>query len=326
MSAPSPAVLLEIVRAWGTHSLAYAALQPGMHYFGDPARGYVAYRPCLGHAVVLGDPLCPPEGRADLLHSFVKAMPRPVFMQVMTETAALLRDLDLLVTPVGVESEIDVADFCLRGKRKADLRHYRNKARQGGVRIYEAPDTQTSRTALDTISREWLRNKSFFSRELSFLARPYIARPEAETRLFVAEVGIRPVAFVVLDPMFAACACRGYTVTILRHRNGVPEGTVDAINLRIIEQLRAEEVPVLSLGVSPFRGIGELARTDGPGARAAYALFLALRRWGSPVYHFKGLVFHKSRYRAREVPVYVASRGPLGLLPLYAAARACRML
>jgi len=326
MNTANDVAVLTAVRRWGGHSLAYSTLQPGMLHFGEPSQGYVACRRCLGHTVALGDPLCPRSGRKALLRAFVETMPRPVFMQVLGETAAVLRTLGFRVTPVGVESEINVDSFGLGGKRKADLRHYRNRAREGGVLVHELEDSGRNRRALDTISREWLRRKSLFSRELSFLARPYVTVPEPDTRLFAAEVAGQTVAFVVLDPMFQAGTPVGYAVTILRHRGSVPEGTVDAINLHVIDRLREEGVPVLSLGVSPFRAVEEQASLDGVGAPAAYWLFRALRRWGTPIYHFKGLVFHKSRYRAREVPVYVATRGPMGLLPLYAAARACRML
>lgn len=318
--------VLEMVRRFGSHSLAYSILQPGMCYWGSQDRGVAAYRKSFGQHTFLGDPLCPPESREALLAELLTTFPNALFMQIGQDTATCLRKLGHRITPVGVENEIDTVAYNLRGKRMADLRHYRNKARAGEVAVVEMRDSKAVRATLRPVSDAWLPQKSWIGRELEFLARPFTADPEPDVRIFTSTIGKRVVAFILLDPIYHDGTITGYTVTILRHYRAIPEGTVDYAVLHAISTLAAEGVPLLSLGVSPFHRLGALAQAHGVGSPAIYGLYHALHRWGNPIYHFRGLSFHKSRYRAREIPVFTAAPGPVGLWPLYASARACRML
>jgi len=297
-----------------------------MEHFGAPESGLLAYRRALGQCVVLGDPLCPPAAAPALLADFSARHRRAVFMQVGETTARHLRGLGYHATPVGVENEIAVATYDLVGKRKQDLRHYRNKARRASIDVREETDTLELRRALQPVSDSWLPLKSWHARELEFLARPYLPQPEPGVRIFTARQGEVILGFVVLDPMYEAGQCRGYVVTLLRHAHGAPEGTVDHINLHVIERLREEGIPLLSLGVSPFHRMSELVRAHGLGLPTAYIGFLLMHHFGNPLYHFRGLSFHKSRYRARETPVFTCLRPPIGVWPLVASARACRMI
>lgn len=315
----------ELLMEHGSHSLAYATLQPGMRYW-QGINSFAAFRSPLGQPVFLGDPVCASAERDRTLDQITSAFPGALFMQVHRDTAGCLEASGYRITPVGVENEIDTAAFSLAGKRMADLRHYRNRARKGGVEVTEVGDTLAMRRQLRPVSDAWLPKKSWLRRELEFLARPFTDRPEPGVRIFTGCIAGRLAAFVILDPMYASGRVTGYTVSLLRHTPEAPEGAVDFIVLKVIEALAGEGIPLLSLGVSPFHRIDELARTFGRGNGPVYLLYRALWRWGNPIYHFRGLSFHKSRYRAREIPVFTAVPGPVGLWPLYAAARACRML
>jgi lysylphosphatidylglycerol synthetase-like protein (DUF2156 family) len=297
-----------------------------MRYFGDQSDGFIAYRRVLGQTIVLADPVAAPASRERLVDAFLDVHPRALFMQVQTGTSDILKRRGYRMTPVGVENEIDLEEFSLKGKRKADLRHYRNKAVKGEVVVGEEQDTPDLRRELRPVSDAWLPLKSWWGHELEFLARPYQEDPEPDVRIFSGRIDGKPVGFVVLDPFYDAGVPAGYTVTILRHYPDTPEGTVDYINICAFQQLREEGVKKVSLGVSPFHHIADLAREEGHGAWPVYWTFRMLDRFGSPIYHFRGLSFHKSRYRARELPVFTGVRGPIGLLPLFASSRACRML
>lgn len=314
------------VARWGRHSLSYSVLQPRMRYFGSVETGFIAYQRWMGQACVLGDPVAPLAARAGLIAAFLKEQRSALFMQVGRETASMLAAQGQLVTPVGVEGEIDTTTFSLDGARKRDLRHYRNKGRDAELVVEELPDTRETRALLWPMSLQWLKKRSLFSRELAFLARPFVAEPEPGTRIFGARTAAGWCAFTVLDPMYDGGRVTGYCVSILRHRDGAPEGACDCINLHVVERLRREGVGILSLGVSPFHRLEELARAEGRGSLPVYLIFHALHRWGDPIYHFRGLSFHKSRYRARETPVFTTVPRPLGVLPLFASAKVCGMI
>lgn len=322
----SPTDVLALLQQTGSHSLAYSALQPGMRYFGDADTGVIAYRMSLGQAIVLGDPIAPPEKKVALLDAFIEAYPRSLHMQIHRDTADQLTRHGYRITPVGVENEIPLDTFTLRGRRKADLRHYRNRAVAGGIVVREEADTPELRAELEPVSDAWLPLKTGHGEELEFLARPYLLRSEPGVRIFTGRIDGAPVGFVIMDPMYRAGRVIGYTVTILRHLPDSPEGTVDYINLEAMAQFATEGVPMLSLGVSPFHRLPELAAKEGTGALPVYWVYRFLTGWGNWIYHFHGLSFHKSRYRANEIPVYTAVRGPFGLWPLFASARACKML
>lgn len=313
------------LRSYGSHSLAYAILQPGMEYFGDE-RGVIAYRRRLGRSIVLGDPVCPRERLHGLVARFYERSPYAFYMQIHRATVDALQPFGYWATPVGVEDEIDTGAFSIDGKRKRDLRHYRNKALKGGVVVTEEADTPALRAELEPVSRDWLPLKSRHGRELGFLARPFVLAPEPDVRLWVARIDGAPAGFTVYDPMYLEGEINGYTVTILRHLKDSPEGTVDYINLCAIDQLRSEGIRLLSLGVSPFHCMPEHARREGRGNLLAYLALMTMNRWGDPIYHFRGLSFHKSRYRAQEVPVFCAGRGMIPVGPLIASARATGMV
>ncbi len=318
--------LHRLLRRHGTHSLAYATLQPDMRYWGHENVGYAAYRKSLGQYTFLGDPICPKHALDAFLSELITAFPDSLFMQIQWSAAQRLKQLGHYVTPVGVENEIDTGTFSLAGKRKADLRHYRNKARASNIQVCEECDSVTTRAALRPVCDAWLHLKSWLAHELEFLARPFQGEPEPGTRIFTSRIDDTIVAFVVLDPIYDNNMVTGYTVSLLRHLPDAPEGALDIIILKAIQQCAAEGIPHVNLGVSPFHHIEFLARESGYGAMPVYWLYRALRRWGDPIYHFRGLSFHKGRYRAREIPVYTAVPGPVSLWSLYTSARACRML
>src|SRR5438552_349996 len=118
-------------------------------------------------------------------------------MQIRRETADLLARGNYRIVPVGVENEIDIADYSLMGKCKRDLRHYRNRAIAGGCSVSEEADTPELRNELKSVSDDWLPMKSWFGKELAFLARPYLLEPEPDVRIFVARIEGRAVAFTI---------------------------------------------------------------------------------------------------------------------------------
>ena len=326
MSDTAPAYITDLTLTHGRRSLSFSHGQPGLCYFGDARRGTIAYRDRLGVRIALGDSLCAPERDRALLAEFVDTKRMMLFAQVGDSTAEHLRALGLYVTPIGVDSEIDLARFHLNGKAMRDLRHFRNRAIAGGVEVREETDSATLRATLRPISRDWLKRKSWRGREQEFLVRPLSGRLESGTRVFVGRVNTVAVAFVVFDPMYRDGVCDGYTATILRSERNVPKGTLDFIVLSAMECFRAEGLRRLSLGVSPMHGMREIARVRGHGAAPLYWICRALYRmtW-QPIVNLRGLSFHKSRYRATERPVYIATKGRVGIWEMIALLRACRI-
>jgi lysylphosphatidylglycerol synthetase-like protein (DUF2156 family) len=325
-SASKPPGLDGLVRRFGSHTLTYALYQPGLTFFGDAQQGYIAFRKCIGVAVALGDPLCPPEATPDLVRAFLNTHDRVFFAQITQKSASILRHLGLRLTPLGVDTELSVPNFSLAGGQHQDLRHYRNRARHAGVRVREMVDSAPLRDLARTISKAWLATKHVSSHELEFLIRPLSPDPEPGVRIFTAIRNGRTIAYVIFDPMFRDGAPEGYVASILRSYPEVPEGTLDCVILHALETFRDEGLSRLSLGVSPLSGLDDVARVEGKGASP---LFWACRtlyrqRW-QPILNVRALSFHKSRYRGQEWPVFGASRSPVGLWDMVALLRACKI-
>lgn len=312
---------------WGTQSLAYSCFQPDLHFFVIPDLGLLPYRKSMRTTIALGNPLCAPEHEKAFLQAFLEQHPRSLFAQVDNTTPSALRTLGLHITPIGTDALIDIPAFTLDGKAKRDLRHYRNKADKARLEIREVQDTPAIRFELTQISKIWMQSQKISTRELSFLIRPLAKHPELETRIFTATRGSQTLGFVLFDPIFNHGACTGYTASILRALPNAPEGTLDTVILQAIKQFKREGRQTLSLGVMPMHNMKHTARQRGPGALPLFHLCNALYRspW-QPITNLRGLTFHKSRYRPKTPPVYIATTSPIGLLQMTALTRTCGLL
>lgn len=312
---------------YGRQSLAYSLVQPGLSYF-ERSEGVIGYRKRWGVTLALGNPLAAEDALPELVSAFCGAHVGPMmFAQVEGCAAEVLRACGFHVTPMGADNFVHVPSFSLRGRRMGDVRRYRNRAAAGGVVVTEAVDTPALRAELQAVSREWIRTKRVRTRELEFLDRPLATHAESDVRIFVAKVHGRLSGFVVFDPMYAQGRITGYTASILRRLPDVPMGTQDAIVLAALEVFQREGVEWLSLGVGPMDGMLQAAREHGHGVWPLYAVCAALYHmpW-QPFVNIRSLSFHKSRYRPEQRPIFVATRGAVGIREMAALLRACRIV
>jgi hypothetical protein len=223
------------------------------------------------------------------------------------------------------------------------LRTTRNRCRREGISVDEVCLSEIDPSILIDISRDWLTTKRVGS-ELQFLARPLAGRPISENnlpeahdftlqdddgvRLFVARSALKePIGFVVFDPIFRYGHIDSYAASILRCRRmyradaespapvRVPSGLIDVIILEAAERFQDEGIRSISLGLMPFAPrAGNDWREHHTNRLTAY-LFDLLYSFGSPLFNFRSLTWHKKRYRGREEPVYFA--GPQKVAQLW---------
>ena len=301
------------LRRYGSNALAYSTLQPGLEYFFDQG-GYVAFkrfgtvRPSIH---VLGDPIA--EDKKSILRKFALQYPGALFCQISEETAQFLAELGgFFINICGVERVINVQEFCLDGKKMADMRRFRNVCQKAGVHVFES-SPEGYAASMQAITREWLASKPVANRELAFLARPMVYDREFDVRYLFASVENTIVAYIIYDPVYEYGSIVGYHAVTQRARTNVPKGTLDFINMHFIELLKRERERRFHLGFSPFAGI-----EAGPFRESSFTkhLFKMFYERGNTFYGFKNLEFHKERYRAEKRRVYSActSRIPVGKL------------
>ena len=300
--------------AHGAESNAYFHFQEGLQYFHRPGVGFLSYypQPAFGGRVpvVFLKPVCADRHLPELLQAFLATWPGPaMFMGMDAACAHLLGTMGFSVNEFGVEFNIPIQEHRIHGRA---MRHLRTVLHHGarGVTVRELPAEAVPVADQQAISDAWLRSHRIHQRELRFLTRPPRFGPEWQVRKFFCFKDGRLVGFVFFDPFFRDGRCLGYCANILRCLPGLrPTGVVDFAILTALNQFREEGLETLALGVCPLHDLGRHPGEDRLlriGGQQVY-------RWGSFLYNFKELAFHKSRFHGQARKLYFCKRG-LGVM------------
>jgi phosphatidylglycerol lysyltransferase len=301
------AVRLDLLRRFGSFSLAYSiAFQPHLQYFGDD-RGFLAYRQRGGITFVLGDPICSPERRRDLLQEFLLVHQRPSFVQIGRETADILSRLGFSINEMGIDSRIDLRSYSFAGQDKEWLRYADNWVSKRHYRIDEG-DIRQYEAEIVAVSEAWRSTRTIKRKEVRFLSRPIVMEDEVDTRrFFLFDDQGRMLAFVFFDPIYSEQRVVGY-VTCFKRR--VPDATPyaePAIMKRAIETFQREGREHVLLGLSP------LANIEDPEFRCNRLLHWSLKYYfragwlNRRFYNLEGHSQYKARFRGNEEKVYYAT-------------------
>jgi lysylphosphatidylglycerol synthetase-like protein (DUF2156 family) len=157
----------ELLRLYGSHTLAFFGLAPKNRHFLVPGgAGLVHYQLMRKVAVVLGDPVCAPEAREQTTRSFLAFCAlhrwRVAFYQAAPEHLASYRSLHLRTFKMGEEAILHPQTFTLHGAALANVRTSCRRAEREGVRIqwYEGVPPLEVMQHLKHISRIWLDEKA----------------------------------------------------------------------------------------------------------------------------------------------------------------------
>lgn len=306
-------LLSPFLRQHGREALSYATLQSGLEYFITPA-GYIAYttvrHPVFARRprrIAFSDPVCAERDYERIVRDFTASNPNAVFACVSESFASVLRPLKFKVNCIGYESELPVQTYKTQGDWKEfDLiKRARNEARREKISVREEQIENVNRDELVALSQRWMGAKKVSDREIWIYARRPVYEPEEGVRKFVAyDCDGRVAGFAFYDPMYRDGKVFGYSANILRcdeHRFGRLATTM---HMEAIEKLRPEGAEVLNLNLAPFVKLEQGRFNDDLGS----SLFFKLSaRYGNDIYNFKGLAFHKSKYRGTEKFLYFAS-------------------
>lgn len=320
-------LLSPFLTRYGSEPLAYATLQPGMEYFVDDV-GYVAYN-TVRHPVfsprprriTLSEPICAPEDLPGLLDRFLASNPRASFGQISERCAGLLRERGFKANCLGYEPELPVQTYKLEGNwKELDLiKRARNEAKREGIVIREEDGAtlSTHQQDLAAVSAKWIGTKKINDREIWLYARRPVFGPEEDVRKFVAyDRNNQAVGFAFYDPMYRNGQVYGYAANIVRCDEKRYGRLATAIHMRAMESFRPEGKEVLNLMLAPFAKMEEGKFNDDFGVKLFFQLSA---RFGNNIYNFKGLAFHKSKYRGRERLIYYASNSLMPSNDIYLA-------
>ena len=318
-------LLSPFLKRYGKEALSYATLQEGMEYFVHPT-GYIAFTSVThpvfarqGRRIALSDPLCADEDLPALLRAFLDFAPHAAFVVVSERCATVLREMGFKANCVGYESEIPVQTYNTQGNwKELDLiKRARNEAKREGIVIREETIENVNKSQLDRISGKWIAHKKVNDREIWIYARRAVFDQEEDVRKFVAYDRDQAIAgFVFYDPMYRDGKAFGYSASISRCDEQRFGRLATAVNMVATEQFKAEGKEVLNLMLAPFAKLDDGKFNDD---WATKQFFRASERYGENIYNFKGLSFHKAKYRGAEKSLYFASNNPMPSNDVYLA-------
>jgi len=297
----------------GREALSYATLQAGMEYFIHDL-GYIAFTTALHPVfarkpkrIVLADPVCATEHLRTLITDFLKAHPQAVFGVVSEACATQLREFGFKANCVGYEPELTVQSYNTQGNWKEldMIKRARNEAKREGISIREVNIAEVPLGQLQALSSRWIQGKKVSDREIRVYARPAVYLPEPGVRKFVAfDREGTAIGYVFYDPMHSAGRVFGYSANTVRCDEQRYGRLATAIHMTAMDVFKAEGVDVMNLCLCPFTGLEKGSYQDDLMTKWFFQLS---EKYGGELYNFKGLNFHKSKYRGHEKPLYYAS-------------------
>jgi lysylphosphatidylglycerol synthetase-like protein (DUF2156 family) len=165
--APARPTVAELIRSYGNHTLAFFGLAPrNLHFLAPDGAGLVNYRLTSKVAVVLGDPVCAPQDREQVMESFLAFCAqhgwRVAFYQVYPDHLDIYHALNLRAFKMGEEAILYPQTFTLNGSALANVRTSCRRAEREGVTIqwHEGVPPAEVMLQLEQISSVWLESKA----------------------------------------------------------------------------------------------------------------------------------------------------------------------
>ncbi len=308
-------VLSPYLRQHGGEALSYATIQEGMEYFILEGTGYIAFT-TITHPVfarkpkriVLSDPVCPRGELRELVAAFLADNPSAAFVVISEYCADILRELGFKVNCIGLEPELPIQTYNTMGNWKEldMIKRARNEAKREGVVIREERMEEVPAEKLEAVSSKWMGNKILNDREIWIYARRPVWKSEPDVRKFIAyDKDGEIVGFVFYDPVYRAGQVVGYSANTSRCDESKYGRLATAVHMEAVDVFRGEGKESLNLCLAPFVRLNLGKYNDD---RITRMFFELSEKYGNQIYNFKGLAFHKSKYRVKEKPLYFASK------------------
>ncbi|HSB96892.1 MAG TPA: bifunctional lysylphosphatidylglycerol flippase/synthetase MprF, partial [Spongiibacteraceae bacterium] len=257
--------------------------------------------------IVMGDPLGAAEEHADLVWKLRELADRHgarvAFYQVGTQDLPLYLDLGLALSKLGEEAKVDLTDFSLSGKRRANLRHSFNKVERDGA-VFEVVLASAIEPVLDELQRvsaSWMANKTGREKRFSlgFFSRDYLSRGNVA----VVKMQGRIVAFANLWELDNK---NELSIDLMRYDLAAPSGVMEYLTLSIMLWGREQGYSWFNLGMAPLSGMEQH-----PLAPLWHKIGNRIFRFGQEFYNFEGLHRYKDKFDPVWQPRYLAA--PAGL-------------
>jgi len=245
----------ELVRRYGSDSIAYFNLRRDKSLFFQDSQAFLAYRCFGGTILVTGDPVGQPGSITEIManfrnHCFARGW-RLACLGVGPRYLDEYSRLGLKGICYGEEAMVNLEGFTLEGRKNKSLRHAVRKWERAGARMefmFNAGIPSHLRHELHLISSDWRGNnpETGFSMGLGRL----LHSEDPDCLLAVAyDRNETPIGFAYLVPVYPNL---GYSLDITRIARNVPNGLNDFIFAKTALFLKDRGYRILSLHFAAF--------------------------------------------------------------------------
>jgi phosphatidylglycerol lysyltransferase len=302
----------KIVHQHGRTALARATLFDDKSYFFGSGETVIAYAARKRGAMVLGDPIGPPEQAAVAIASFLKFCTRndwtPAFASTLPDYLGAYQAAGFDVICIGYEAIVVLDGFTLEGSENKGIRYSVNHMEKLGFRseVHLPPLKDELMRSLKEISDAWLTSRHGGEMHFSdgWFDDNYLRNGPV---IVVHAPDGSPTAFANLVPEYQK---NELTIDLMRHSQEVEHGTMEFLFVKMLLWAKEKGYDTFSLGLSAIVGVGE-NQSD---PRVEQALH-TIAEYVSRFYNFKGLHDFKEKFHPRWESRYLIYPGP-GSLPL----------
>lgn len=313
-----------LVFRYGWNTTSYQILNPEMeHWFSSDGGAVIGYVTRQRVRIVAGAPVCDASRLPAVMVEFEQAAAQQGERVCYFCAASRVREaLSLLpahaTVVIGAQPVWNPERWTEILAQNASLRQQVHRAHNKGLTVAEWPTERAhNNPALQRCLDEWMETHPL--PPLHFLTEAVSLDRLADRRLFVAEIGGRPVGFLVLIPVPER---DGWLVEQIARGHAAPNGTPAALIDAMMRTVAAEGSCYVTLGLAP---LSRRAPAPVPRRLSWIRLLLAwVHAHGKRFYNFDGLDAFKAKFRPDcWEPLYaISNESHFSVRTLYAVAAA----
>lgn len=250
-----------LTQSYGTNSISYFALETeNAFFFSNSRRAFLSYVLEGNVAVVVGDPLGPPEEMLAIIAQFILFCHTQdwsmVFWQVREAYIDLYRQAGMHLLKIGEDPIIDTQTFTLAGKAMANVRTSARHAEKAGLSVVffqgQVQDVE-QRAQMEQISQAWLAQKNGLEMGFS-MGRFELERGTEHVYALAVDADNQVYGFLSFVPIYGR---QGWGVDLMRRASQVPGGMMELLIVRSVAYLKAHGAKMVSLGLAPMNNLNQ---------------------------------------------------------------------